>query len=104
MIAAGARWIIGSGNTINIVGQPWLTDSPNPYLSTESQGLTGNKVSSLMHTEHRSWDIEIIRDMFNVRDQRCILNTYIDQERVEDPLYNESKPKVIQIRSYYRTS
>ncbi|KAL8146344.1 hypothetical protein AgCh_004183 [Apium graveolens] len=57
IIAAGMRWKIGSGKSVNIVGQPW------------------------------GWDEEILSDMFNTRDQQCIKRINLTESSEEDELY-----------------
>lgn len=39
------------------------------------QGLDHVTVSSLLTMNRSHWDFDIIQDLFNTRDQRCILNT-----------------------------
>lgn len=60
VVAAGMRWRVGSGEEIDIVGQPWLMDSQNPYITSDSVVLRQNKVCSLMVTGHRSWDEDVL--------------------------------------------
>ncbi|KAL8113674.1 hypothetical protein AgCh_020839 [Apium graveolens] len=43
VIAAVMRWKIGSGNSVNIVGQPWLLDENNPFVTSTAQGLQNHK-------------------------------------------------------------
>ncbi|XP_017225038.1 uncharacterized protein LOC108201258 [Daucus carota subsp. sativus] len=69
LIAAGMRWRVGSGEKISIVGQPWLMDSHNPFITSNSKVLRKNKVCSLMVSDHRGWDEDILRDLFNEIDQ-----------------------------------
>lgn len=68
------RWKIGSGNSVYIVGQPWLLDENNPFITTNVQGLENHKVSSIMSMDSRGWDEDILKDLFNTRDQQCIRN------------------------------
>lgn len=68
MISAGMRWKIGSGNSVNMVGQPWLLDDSNPFITSNIQGMENYNVSALMDMEYRGWDETILRDMFNARD------------------------------------
>lgn len=68
LICAGARWIIGSGDSIDIVGQPWLNDEANHFVTTISESFKNNKVSSLFAINSTNWDTNIVRDLFNERD------------------------------------
>ncbi|KAL8146995.1 hypothetical protein AgCh_004640 [Apium graveolens] len=87
VVRDGVRWNLGSGETIEIRNQPWLQDKDNPYISTELQGPKNITVSSLMAVGERRWDIDIVADLFNLRDQQCILNMRIGDENEEDSLY-----------------
>lgn len=77
LVSAGACWKIGTGSCIDIVGQPWLANTDNSFVTTVNQTLQQNKVQSLMHIHRREWDREVVQDLFNVRDQMCILETPI---------------------------
>lgn len=72
VIKASMMWMVGSGETIDILGQPWLLDDRNQYISSITQGPVDNKVSSIMTVDHRAWDEYILTDMFNSRDQQCV--------------------------------
>ncbi|KAL8097756.1 hypothetical protein AgCh_030760 [Apium graveolens] len=87
LVAEGSRWEIGTGDNIKIMGQPWLSDSSNPYITTDSQVLHDNKVSSLMQLNSREWDHDVIKDGFNERDQKLILDIRLDSSVIEDPIY-----------------
>lgn len=87
VISSGACWRIGSGKYVQISNQPWLQDSHNSYISTESLSIVGRTVDSLFQTGTRDWDLEIIRDIFNDRDQRCILNTTVEHQLDRDTLF-----------------
>lgn len=79
VVGAGAGWKVGSGNSINIVGQPWLSDDQNPYITSNSQVLVHSKVSSIMALDKREWNEDILKDLFNDRDQQCIRNVYLGE-------------------------
>lgn len=79
LMKAGARWLIGSGQDIDILNQSWLANDRNPYVSTVSQSLEHNKVAGLMHMDHKAWDHEIIEDLFNNRGQQCIKSTVLEE-------------------------
>lgn len=72
MVKSGVRWKIGSGDNINVLGQPWLMDEDNPYVTTVSQSIENISVNSLMCIDRRCWLPEVIRDIFNDKDQACI--------------------------------
>lgn len=76
VLKSGVRWMICAGDNINIKNQPWL-DAEDLYVSIESPSFELNKINSLMKVNSREWDMKIILDLFNERDQSCILNTNI---------------------------
>ena len=81
------RWNIGSGTSINILGQPWLQEENNRYITTELQGLDHAKVSNIIRMDGRCWDQEIVADLFNNRDQQCIKKITLTDEASDDTLY-----------------
>lgn len=87
LIKSGVRWMIGSGEKININKQPWLDNEVNTYITTKSQILDNNTVASLMTNNGREWDEDVIRYLFTKRDQQCIWSTVLNSRREEDKLY-----------------
>lgn len=69
------------------MGQPWLQEEDNPYITTELQGLDHAKVSVIMRRYGRRWDEDIVADLFNNRDQHCIKKITLTDEVSEDSLY-----------------
>lgn len=80
VVMAGARWKVGDGSQIKIRGHPWLQGVTNPCVTSKLQGLKNATVMSLMDMEGQHWDIDILKDLFNQRDQQCILSTNIGGE------------------------
>ncbi|XP_074348430.1 uncharacterized protein LOC141687156 [Apium graveolens] len=102
VIKAEARWKIGNGAKIGILGQPWLQDSVNPCIMSEIIGLNDATVSSLMIDDGGGWDHEVIEDLFNTRDQRYILAIEIRGCGRDDELYwNESISGDYTVKSAY---
>lgn len=87
VLAERVRWQIGTGKIINILGQPWLSMADNPSISTVSRSIEDKKVSSVMKMDTIEWDIDLIRDVFNDRDQKCILDISLDESTNQDTLY-----------------
>ncbi|XP_074363930.1 putative mitochondrial protein AtMg00310 [Apium graveolens] len=103
LVQSGARWLVGNGNSIDIMRQPWLSDEQNPYVTTESQSFVNNKVSSLMNLERSGWDIEVIKDLFNDRDQECIISLQLNDIMNEDKLYwSKEASGSYSVKSAYR--
>lgn len=87
VILAGARWRLGKGEQIKVIGHPWLQDELNPFVTSDLQGLNNVTVNQLMTMDGRQWDKDIITDMFNYRDQQCIWNTLVNDSEEDDLLY-----------------
>lgn len=103
VIYAGARWKVGLGNSINILGQPWLADENNPYITSDVLGIQHAKVSSLLKQESTEWDEDILHDLFNDRDQNCIRQVHLDVNDSEDRLYwSKEVSGHYSVRSAYR--
>lgn len=43
-----------------------------------TEGLINHKVESLLENGSMNWDRDLIRDMFNERDQHCILDVTLE--------------------------
>ncbi|KAL8105024.1 hypothetical protein AgCh_028986 [Apium graveolens] len=103
VISAGSSWRIGNGKDIKILNQPWLNDMENAYITTVSPAIINQKVCSLFSMGTKEWDIEIIRDIFESRDQQSILNTIIEQDLDKDVLYWKLETTgLYTVRSAYR--
>lgn len=75
----------------------------NPYITTDSLSIENGSVVSLMQTNTKEWDLEVIRDIFNVRDQHHIINTKIEQDLERDTLYwKHEQSGNYSVRSAYR--
>ncbi|KAL8106995.1 hypothetical protein AgCh_023702 [Apium graveolens] len=103
VILKRSRWRIGTGKDISIMGQPWLEDKDNPFIVTGSQAVTDNSVSSLMCTNRREWDLDIINSIFEVRDHECIKTTRIENDLKSDMLqWNGETSGQYSVKSAYR--
>lgn len=95
--------MVVSGEKIDICNQPWVQDESNPYITSDNQAFQHNKVSALMAIGDRRWDEEIIRDLFNDRDQRCIFSTRMHNRLTEDTLYwSKETSGTYSVKSAYR--
>lgn len=77
-----------SGDSIHIIGEPWLLDDHNPFITSNSQTLVQSKVSSLMVTDSRGWDEDILNYLFNDRDQKYI---HLREMRAKNKFINVKK-------------
>ena len=48
--------------------------------------LENNTVTSLICTDMKEWDIDVIKDLYNERDQCCILSISVGVDNSEDTL------------------
>lgn len=69
VICACSNWRIGNGKDIQILNQPWLNSTENPYVTTIAPTLINQNVASLYRTDTKEWDLDIIIDIFEDRDQ-----------------------------------
>ncbi|XP_074361952.1 uncharacterized protein LOC141702152, partial [Apium graveolens] len=76
-----ARWRIGDGHSISVMGQPWLSEVQNPFITTQHIALQGAKVHSLFKTDTKVWDEEIIEDLFEARDRKAIYDSVVQESR-----------------------
>lgn len=65
---------VGTGVTIDTEVDPWLPCDNDPYIHTKHEALRRNKVCALMTENHDSWDIDLVKDIFNERDANLILS------------------------------
>lgn len=87
LLIDGIRWRVGNGTHIQILGQPWLLTKENPFITLSPEPLYDQMVASLMCTDKKEWDIEVVTDVFNERDQACVLAVPISKSNKEDRLY-----------------
>ncbi|XP_060972000.1 uncharacterized protein LOC115703869 [Cannabis sativa] len=73
-LSHGVCWSIGNGNSISILGEPWLPDTQNPFITSSHPTLIGAKVCNLFSTDGVGWDEEIVADLFVQRDQDLLLD------------------------------
>ncbi|XP_060961840.1 uncharacterized protein LOC133032039 [Cannabis sativa] len=73
VVRLGAVRIIGNGETTRILSTPWLPDTRNRLVTSTHPALLHNTVSSLFSLGTRTWDSEVVEDLFNNRDASLIL-------------------------------
>lgn len=75
VVKQGCRRNIGTGMETFIWKVPWLPNRVNGYITSEMPSeLEDATVMSLMVTNERKWDEEILTDLFNDRDVQFIKN------------------------------
>lgn len=80
VISACSCWRIGTGTEVDILRQPWLNATENPYITKISPSLSNQKVVSFFCTGTKNWDTDLIANVFNTRDQTCIMNTKVEMD------------------------
>lgn len=75
---------MGDGKSINILDQPCLRDVNEPVIRVDHIALHGVKVSKLMSTESRSWDVDIIEDLFDSRGKNMIHSIHMGENIDKD--------------------
>ena len=100
----GMRRKIGNGLTTTVWKVPWLPDLQNGYLTTELyEQLQDIKVQSLLAENQKSWDVEVVSDLFTDRDKKLILQIPIPIRDKEDSWYWALEDKgVFSVKSCYR--
>uniref|UniRef100_A0A803NFE6 Reverse transcriptase domain-containing protein n=1 Tax=Cannabis sativa TaxID=3483 RepID=A0A803NFE6_CANSA len=102
LVTKGTRWCIGDGNNINVVGEAWLPDPHNPFVSSSHPALSGVKVSSLMVPGLRCWDVELIDDLFNERDKSLILQIPLQvAECIDHVIWSSDPSGIYSVKSAY---
>ncbi|XP_074352931.1 uncharacterized protein LOC141692091 [Apium graveolens] len=86
LLLDGSRWRVGDGQHIQILGQPWLLTEVNPFITSNIQPLQNQVVASLMKVGAKEWDLEVVADVLNERDQNCVLAVPISNSNQKDSL------------------
>lgn len=69
LVRRGVRWKIGSGNNVAIWSSPWIRDDQDFFIRTPCpEGLEDLKVSDLIKSEGRFWDVHILNALFMSRE------------------------------------
>lgn len=102
LLREGLIWRIGSGTNINIHHDAWIprNGSTKPLGQVYIQGIT--KVSHLMNPDGRSWNEELVDQMFTVADAIDVKQIAIGGPAMDDLLaWNFTRDGVFTVRSAY---
>lgn len=73
------------------------------HVTTVSHAVEEKTVSSLMGTDKRDGDVDLIRDIFDERDQQIILRTELEANGVQDIIYwTQEQSGLYTVRSAYK--
>ncbi|KAL8092159.1 hypothetical protein AgCh_034453, partial [Apium graveolens] len=98
-----AKWRVGDGQHIQILGQPWLVTEVNPFITSNIQPLQNQVVASLIKVGAKEWDLEVVADVLNERDQNCVLAVPISNSNQEDSLYwSPESSGIYSVKSAYK--
>ncbi|XP_074352995.1 uncharacterized protein LOC141692156 [Apium graveolens] len=84
LLRDGTRWRIGDGTIIQILDQPWLLSNDCPYITSSPDPLHNKMVDSLMCLNEKSWDMEVLSDVLNERDQSYVLDIPLSESNHSD--------------------
>uniref|UniRef100_A0A803PA05 RNase H type-1 domain-containing protein n=1 Tax=Cannabis sativa TaxID=3483 RepID=A0A803PA05_CANSA len=86
LVLKGVRWTVGDGTSISILGEPWLPDAQNPFVSSQHPALSSKRVCNLLVLDGSGWDEEVVVDLFEQREQRLILQIPVQYGHDQDKI------------------
>lgn len=81
----GVLWRVGNGDSINIWDAPWVADDEGRFITSHVRDDV-QKVSQLIDPNCMAWKMELIDEIFNERDKRCILAIPLNLPATNDDL------------------
>jgi len=104
IVREGARWKIGSGDSIPILDAPWLSNGECIDGNFEGAQLFHNySVKSLLLDHCKSWNVPLLRQVFSDDVTSRILNTpLIEQVKNDRLIWKAEKNGHYSVRSAYR--
>lgn len=100
-VKSGLARRVGNGNSINVEHDPWLLCEQDPYIHTVHAALKDCTASSLMSDDQRSWDIDLVKDIFNERDANQILTIPIQTQDDDSWFWRKEKLGQYSVKSAY---
>lgn len=103
VVRKGVRWCIGDGNSITVLGEPWLPDTTDPFVRSDNQALQQEMVCNLMKVgETTGWDEDVLKDVMNDRDRELIIQIPLSANQQSDRLvWSNEKPGIYSVKSAY---
>jgi ribonuclease HI len=104
IVRGGARWCIGTGASIPLLNEPWLSEGGCIEGDYDVQQLSaGPLVQSLINTATKTWNREVVQQVFTPVHSSAILNTPLIDQVAEDRLvWKVEKNGHYSVRSAYR--
>jgi len=104
IVRGGARWSIGSGATISILNEPWLSNEE--FISSDTLGahfVHNFTINSLMNLHDKSWNEQVVRQVFSVDIANKILHTPLIAQVEDDRiLWKAERHRRYSVRNAYR--
>lgn len=101
MLKQGLSCRIGDGQQINILGDPWLPSTDDPYVHSSNEALVEQKVIALMRTGIKQWDLDVIADVMEERDLNLILSIPLDNHMKDTWYWRKEKLGCYSVKSAY---
>jgi ribonuclease HI len=104
IVRSGSRWCIGTGASIPILQEPWLSDGKCIEGNYDlSQLRYGPSVQSLIDTTDKTWNWDVVYQTFSPEVANSILNTPLVGQVTEDGLiWKIEKNGYYSVKSAYR--
>lgn len=104
IVRGGSRWCIGSGRSIPIIDEPWLGNGAKLDINIANAHLLRNfGVDSLIHTHSKTWNVEVIHQVFDDASAAAILQTPLIEQVTEDALiWKVERNGLYSVKSAYR--
>lgn len=95
VLLQGARWRVGSGESISVWNDAWLPSIDHPrILSHVVPSFEDAKVSDLINPIQRRWEYDLIRGLFLPEEVELILSIPLSHHPTKDKViwpYNSSR-------------
>ncbi|XP_074356138.1 uncharacterized protein LOC141695825 [Apium graveolens] len=74
LLVQGISCCIGNGQTVDITNSPWLPSIEDPFVHSDNEAISNQKVASLFKIDEKAWDVELVLDVFEEMDAELILS------------------------------
>lgn len=92
---------VGNGQMVSILNDPLIPVEDHPYVVTTSETLKNKKVCSLFSMDDHSWDVDLIRDVFEERDADIIMAIPLHSNEPDKWYWRKEKLGIYSVKSAY---